>query len=54
MICLTPKPNECFFVYRIQLQRKKVFYRKKRLYKEKWGVEDWTKNEKKKAFKGFF
>ena len=33
MICLTPKPNQSFFVYRIQSKEKKVT--EKELFKEK-------------------
>ena len=35
MICLTPKPNQSFFVYRIQ--NKKENFHRKRALKKRWG-----------------
>ena len=39
MICLTPKPSQSFFVYRIQ--SKDFFFTEKELFKEKgeWTIE---------------
>ena len=42
MVWLTLKPSKVGGVYRIQ--KKKEEKLQKELFKEKWGVEDWTKN----------
>ena len=47
MLCLTPKPNQSFFVYRIQ--SKEFFFSEKELFKEKWEGRIEQK-AKKKAF----
>ena len=46
MICLTPKPIQSFFLYRIE--SKKKFLQKKRFFKEKgdWRIEQ----KRKKSF----
>ena len=47
MTCLTLKPSQSFFVYRIQCKEKKIT--EKELFREKgkWGIEN---KNKKKAF----
>ena len=44
MICLTPKSNQSFIVYRIQ--RKELFFTEKDLFKEKgWKIKQKRKED---------